>query len=141
MEGLVDGEVTATPRPWSPAGPSRTQGGVPNQDPLQGNALNPVEFGAAAVPFRNFFAKFGARAANVPLWEQDTAPNTPAELGGTMGAADRSYDGMHRTRSLTWMDELARMLTDAAAAGHVDDTDLRNLLRRVDKAAERFLAG
>ncbi|NHC12829.1 sugar phosphate isomerase/epimerase [Motilibacter sp. E257] len=79
-----------------------------------------LEFGQGNIPFRAFFDAVGARSYHYPLWEQDTAPNTPAALGGAAGAARRSYDNMHAVRTLTWLDELGQMIASFAGAGRLN---------------------
>lgn len=67
------------------------------------NAANPngydiVEFGAGDLPYRRFFEAVGRNGTRLDIWEQDTAPDTPADRGGSLGAADRSYRAMVNLR-------------------------------------------
>ncbi|TDD97272.1 sugar phosphate isomerase/epimerase family protein [Jiangella asiatica] len=58
------------------------------------NGYDIVEFGAGDIDFGRFYSTIGSRGRHYSLWEQDNAPNTPAEAGGALGAAERSYDAM-----------------------------------------------
>ncbi|NHC47540.1 sugar phosphate isomerase/epimerase [Motilibacter sp. K478] len=143
---LPNGAFGFDPANWVAANPERyrlfhAKDGTPNADPASGNSFTPSEFGAGTIDFRSFFAKVGARYENHPLWEQDNAPNTPAELGGVFGASRRSYLGMFETRTLTWLDEmhalvgrmvLNRQLTASVGAGLQD---------RLDRAISRYQDG
>jgi sugar phosphate isomerase/epimerase len=63
------------------------------------NGYDFVEFGAGDIDFAQFYRDIGASSSrHFALWEQDNAPNTPAELGGSLGAAERSYDAMRSLR-------------------------------------------
>jgi sugar phosphate isomerase/epimerase len=67
------------------------------------NAANPngydiVEFGAGDLPYRKFFEAIGPKGTHLDIWEQDTAPDTPAVRGGSLGAAARSYRAMVNLR-------------------------------------------
>jgi sugar phosphate isomerase/epimerase len=95
-----------------------------------------LEFGAGNVPFRAFFDAVGARSYHYPLWEQDTAPNTPAALGGAAGAARRSYNNMHAVRTLTWLDELGQMMATYAGAGRLNSRVAASLEDRRLRAAD-----
>jgi sugar phosphate isomerase/epimerase len=95
-----------------------------------------LEFGAGNIPFRAFFDAVGARSYHLPLWEQDTAPNTPAALGGAFGAARRSFNAMHHVRTLTWMDELMQMTATFAGAGRLSGSVANGLQDRARRALE-----
>lgn len=58
------------------------------------NGYDIVEFGAGDLPFSEFFRSIGPRGPHQYIWEQDTAPDTPAGRGGSLGAAARSYQAM-----------------------------------------------
>lgn len=67
------------------------------------NAANPngydiVEFGAGDLPYREFFQAIRRTGPHVDIWEQDTAPDTPADRGGSLGAAARSHRAMVELR-------------------------------------------
>ncbi|NED97765.1 sugar phosphate isomerase/epimerase [Phytoactinopolyspora alkaliphila] len=62
------------------------------------NGYNIVEFGAGDIDYAGFFRSIGAKGPHYSLYEQDNAPNTPAELGGAFGAAERSYQAMSGLR-------------------------------------------
>jgi sugar phosphate isomerase/epimerase len=63
------------------------------------NGYEFTEFGAGDIDFTSFYRSIGSAArASYSLWEQDNAPNTPDELGGSLGAAARSYDAMYHLR-------------------------------------------
>jgi sugar phosphate isomerase/epimerase len=93
-----------------------------------------TEFGAGNIEYRAFFDAVGARAYHHPLWEQDNAPNTPAELGGTFGAAFRSYNNMHYVRTLTWLDELGQMIDRYVDGGRLNSRVAANLQDRLGRA-------
>ena len=58
-----------------------------------------TEFGAGDIDFAKFYREIGPNSRmHFSLWEQDNAPSTPAELGGSLGAAERSYDAMYNLR-------------------------------------------
>jgi sugar phosphate isomerase/epimerase len=93
-----------------------------------------TEFGAGNVEFRAFFNAVGAKAYHHPLWEQDNASSTPAALGGTFGAALRSYNNMHAMRTLTWLDELGRMIDGYVDGGRLNSRVAANLHDRLSRA-------
>jgi sugar phosphate isomerase/epimerase len=63
------------------------------------NGYDFTEFGAGDIDFAAFYRSIGpASRSHISLWEQDNAPNTPGELGGSLGAAERSYDAMYQLR-------------------------------------------
>jgi sugar phosphate isomerase/epimerase len=63
------------------------------------NGYNFTEFGAGDIDFAAFYREIGPSSRmHFSLWEQDNAPNTPAELGGSLGAAERSYQAMYDLR-------------------------------------------
>jgi sugar phosphate isomerase/epimerase len=53
-----------------------------------------TEFGAGTLPYREFFESIGPKGTHLDIWEQDSAVNTPADRGGSLGAAARSYRAM-----------------------------------------------
>lgn len=57
-----------------------------------------TEFGAGDIDFQSFYRALPGRGRFISLWEQDNAPNTPDELGGAFGAAERSFDAMWNLR-------------------------------------------
>lgn len=63
-------------------------------DATSPNGYDIVEFGAGDLPYRKFFASIGRVGTHLDIWEQDTAPDTPADRGGSLGAAARSYQAM-----------------------------------------------
>jgi sugar phosphate isomerase/epimerase len=103
--------------------------------------LTPVEFGTGIVPFRAFWAKVGAKVEAHPIYEQDTAPNTPASAGGTFGATERSYDTMFYVRTLTWLDELVALVGRLVAAGRVKASVGEDLIGRLTAAIKRYEGG
>jgi sugar phosphate isomerase/epimerase len=63
------------------------------------NGYDFTEFGAGDIDFAAFYREIGPNSRqHFSLWEQDNAPSTPAELGGSLGAAERSYDAMYNLR-------------------------------------------
>lgn len=62
------------------------------------NGFDFVEFGAGDIDFAAFYREVGQPGRRFSLWEQDNAPDTPDELGGSLGAADRSYQAMRALR-------------------------------------------
>jgi sugar phosphate isomerase/epimerase len=62
------------------------------------NGYHIVEFGAGDIDFQRFYREIGAKGAHYSLWEQDNAPDTPEELGGAFGAAERSYQAISTLR-------------------------------------------
>ncbi len=115
--------------------------GTPNANPAQGNSYADVEFGAGVIPYRAFFDKVGARSYHHPLWEQDSAPNTPATRGGSLGAALRSFNLMHQTRTLTWMDELVQMVANYEGAGRISSSAAASLNDRLARAMDEVEGG
>ncbi|NHC47539.1 sugar phosphate isomerase/epimerase family protein [Motilibacter aurantiacus] len=143
---LPGGAFGFDPADWVAANPERyvlfhTKDGLPNTDPAQGNSYTPAEFGAGTIDFRSFFKKVGAKTEHHPLWEHDNAPSTPAVLGGAMGAAERSFDAMFATRTLTWLDELAALVARLVADGRVKAAVGDDLLGRVNNAIKRYEGG
>jgi sugar phosphate isomerase/epimerase len=67
-------------------------------NPDNPNGYDIVEFGAGDIDFAGFYRELRAVGAYISLWEQDNAPNTPPELGGAFGAAERSYEAMSTLR-------------------------------------------
>jgi sugar phosphate isomerase/epimerase len=113
--------------------------GTPREPATAGNSYFDVEFGAGVLPFRTFFDTVGANNYHHPLWEQDSAPSTPAAAGGAFGAAMRSYNNMHHVRTLTWLDELAQMLANFASGGRLAShvhTSLQDRLVRATSLVE-----
>jgi sugar phosphate isomerase/epimerase len=133
------GEFGFDPAAYVVADPTRyplfhTKDGTPLPLPTTSHGYDPTEFGAGTIPFRDFFNKVGARTEAHPLWEQDNAPSTPASQGGQFGAALRSYNGMHAMRTLTWLDELERMITGYADTGRLKGSVAAALQDRLSRA-------
>ena len=115
--------------------------GVPTANPQEGNSYTPVEFGQGVIPFRDFFARVGARAQHTPIWEQDTAGNTPAAQGGALGASERSLRAVERMRTLTWLDELVAMVDRFEASRGLSAATAAQLRGRLEKALSTFSTG
>ncbi|HSK28230.1 MAG TPA: sugar phosphate isomerase/epimerase [Jiangellales bacterium] len=62
------------------------------------NGYEIVEFGAGDIDFTTFYQKVPARGSYYSLYEQDNAPNTPADQGGTWGSTARSYEALDALR-------------------------------------------
>ncbi len=119
-----------------------TKDGNPTPSPAPtGRAYVPSEFGAGTIPFRTFFDKVGASAYHHPLWEQDNAPETPAAAGGALGAAARSYAGLHAVRTLTWLDELTQMVANFGGMGQISRGAEASLGNRLARATALVEAG
>jgi sugar phosphate isomerase/epimerase len=115
--------------------------GVPLANPQEGNSYNPVEFGQGTIPFREFFARVGAKSMHTPIWEQDTAGNTPASEGGALGASERSLRAVERMRTITWLDELVAMVNRYEAEGKVKPATADQLNDRLRRALSTFETG
>jgi sugar phosphate isomerase/epimerase len=114
--------------------------GTPREPATAGNSYFDVEFGAGVLPYRAFFDKVGASNYHHPLWEQDSAPNTPASAGGAFGAANRSYDNMRTVRTLSWLDELQQIVANHAAGGNLAthvEAGLQDRLVRATRLVEQ----
>jgi sugar phosphate isomerase/epimerase len=140
----ADGSLGFDPADYVVRNPQRyplfhVKDGTANANPASGNSYSDVEFGAGVIPFRDFFDTIGARSEHHPLWEQDSAPNTPASRGGAFGAAERSITNMRFVRTLSWLDELGDMLDTYLEAGRISDkvhVSLHDRLSRALKLAE-----
>jgi sugar phosphate isomerase/epimerase len=115
--------------------------GTPNANPAQGNSYADVEIGLGVLPFRSFFDKVGATNYAHPLWEQDSAPNTPAARGGAFGAATRSYNNLHAIRTLSWLDEVTQMVANYAGSGQITATVAAGLADRLRSATKLVESG
>lgn len=62
------------------------------------NGYDFVEFGTGDIDFAGFYRQLPAKGRHYSLWEQDNAPDTPPERGGSLGAAERSYQAMRALR-------------------------------------------
>ncbi|NHC15933.1 FIMAH domain-containing protein, partial [Motilibacter deserti] len=143
---LANGGFGFDPADWVAANPQRytlfhVKDGQPFSNPAQGNSFADVEYGLGTIPFRAFFDKVGARAEHHPLWEQDSAPSTPAAAGGSFGAADRSYRNMFADRTLTWLDELRDQVNGLVMAGRLKASVAEDLQGRLANAIKRYEGG
>ncbi|AYY14790.1 sugar phosphate isomerase/epimerase [Actinobacteria bacterium YIM 96077] len=57
-----------------------------------------TEFGEGDIDYESFYRALPRRGSYVSLWEQDNAPATPADGGGSLGAAERSCAAMKGLR-------------------------------------------
>ncbi|SDU61500.1 sugar phosphate isomerase/epimerase family protein [Jiangella alkaliphila] len=62
------------------------------------NGYDIVEFGAGDIDFQRFYTSIGSRGRHYSLYEQDNAPNTSPDVGGALGAAERSFDAIYELR-------------------------------------------
>ncbi|MEU3186207.1 sugar phosphate isomerase/epimerase [Streptomyces sp. NPDC006923] len=63
-------------------------------NPARGDGYDMVDFGAGNMPYEKFVRDIGPRDTHVGIWEHDGGPNAQPNPPGSLGAAERSFNGL-----------------------------------------------